>query len=176
MPSNLNVTLQFPCLNTGAQAKVQYSIWAHSSVLYVFKIFYSFKFLLPSTGIHLNFLLFILSTLDIIPVLLYVQSYVLELCNFFRFNFKQATKPVHDSGREDLWPCKAKIIDMSHNYIIQFVSKIPSKYGLIMFLKLLLRISIIPPWVSGIKILMHQLNYIHIWRASKYILEAHWLL
>ena len=73
-------------------------------------------------------------------------------------------------------PAKQKSLTWVANYIIQFVSKIPSKYGLIMFLKLLLRISIIPPWVSGIKILMHQLNYIHIWRASKYILEAHWLL
>ena len=41
-------------------------------------------------------------------------------------------KPVHDSGVEDQ-PCKAKIIEMTSDYTMQFVSKIPCKYGLILF-------------------------------------------
>ena len=49
---------------------------------------------------------YIASLLNIIPVLLYVQSYAWELRNFFRFNFKHTTKPVHDPCLEDLRPCK----------------------------------------------------------------------
>ena len=130
----------------------------------------SFKFLPPSTRIHFNFFfIFILSKLNIIPVLLYVQSYVFKLCNIFRFNFKQATKLVYDSGLENLQPCKAKIFNMNGDYTMQYVSKIPCKYGFEHILKLLLQISIILPWVSGTKTLMHQLSHIHTWRTSKYI-------
>ena len=52
----------------------------------------------PPTGILFSFfffLIFILLKLNIIPVL-HVHSYVLELCNYFRFNFKQASS-------EELW-------------------------------------------------------------------------
>ena len=97
-------------------------------------IFYLSNFcLLLLEYILIFFFILILSKLNIIPFLLYGQSYVLELLNFFRFNFKQPTKPVHDSGLEDLRPCKEKIINMSNNYTIQFVSKIRCKYGLVIF-------------------------------------------
>ena len=37
MLSNLNIKIQFPCLDTGAQAWVQYFIWGFIRVLYIFK-------------------------------------------------------------------------------------------------------------------------------------------
>ena len=37
MLSNFNITLQFQCLNIGAQAWVQYSTWGLIRIFYIFK-------------------------------------------------------------------------------------------------------------------------------------------
>ena len=133
---------------------------------------YSILQIMPlSTGIHFYFFIFIMFKLNIISVLFfYIQSYEMELCNF-RFNFKRATKPVHDSGLEHLQLCKAKII-----WVAIIPSSLFPKYHVNMAWSYFE--STAPDFNdSTLSVRYQDLEAIYtLGRASKYILETHLLL